>query len=1088
MEDNRIISIKDLYNIFTFKTTEEIKVPEKIYEQIIGQDEALDIIKKAAKQRRHVLLIGDPGTGKSMLARALAEMLSEDKESVRNLEDIVVFPNPNDEYNPIVKTFPAGMGKKIVEEMRKRLVEQAKMFRYFYILLLLISSLTPLYFYYVKNYIMAGATFIGFMILIAGLSFSMQFVQRQILKNLPKVIVDNSDKQSVPFVDATGAFEGMLFGDVLHDPYQSFSSISVAFFENPTKNFRKLMKMSDFVDYILFTHKDRLFIDNINDSIYYAVNLENEDWYTYTLENGKIKKVKIISVNKRVGEFNVIPVEKDDHFIALTPEHEIYTNKGLIKAEEYNNEKLFIYDLDLLTEEDIVKTYGEKELEKYNLYLIWKEFKEKNLNIGYKKAAKILNIPESKTKWWEKGMKPISFHVIKELKKLNLLPLKLSDNRLPTIARIYGYILGDGNIDKNLNTLSIISSNLEALNRILEDMKKVFGEFTYEIRENTTSYGKSYILRTTERRIIRFFVALGYTVGKKIDKEIKVPEFVLLRKDTIIEFLRGLFDSDGSVYSFGNKSNLRGTLCYSIASINDNKLTENRKKFLEEIKLLLELLDIKMNEINQELYDNGNKVEFRLLISHKPDNMIKFYELLRPIYNTNKAEILIKGINYAVNHPERTKKFHVKNIDPKVREVYNITTETGNLIVNGILVKNSGGLETPAHQRVIAGAIHKAHKGVLFIDEIGTLRPEVQIELLTVLQDKKYPIFGRSERSAGAMVRTTPAPADFVLVAAGNLETLDKLHPAFRSRIKGYGYEVFMKSEIPFTEEIAKKFAQFVAQEVNKSGNIPHFTKEAVIEIIREAQRRSGRKNYLTLRLRDLGGLVRLAGDIAKYKGKEYVDKEDVLEAKEKALSIEEQLSKYYIERRKQYQIVKTSGYEIGRVNGLAVIGSRLYYSGLVLPVEAEVVPGKGTGKVIATGNLGKIAKEAIVNVSTVIKKKFKEDLKKYDVHVQFLQTYEGVEGDSASITVATAIISALKNWPVRQDLAMTGSLSIRGEVLPIGGVIAKVEAAIESGLKEVLVPESNYDDIPEDLFDKIKITPVKTIDEVIDIAMEKDI
>ncbi|MGB9674823.1 MAG: ATP-dependent protease LonB, partial [Nanopusillaceae archaeon] len=397
----------------------------------------------------------------------------------------------------------------------------------------------------------------------------------------------------------------------------------------------------------------------------------------------------------------------------------------------------------------------------------------------------------------------------------------------------------------------------------------------------------------------------------------------------------------------------------------------------------------------------------------------------------------------------------------------------------------SGGLETPPHQRVIAGAIHKANKGVLFIDEIGTLRPEVQIELLTVMQEKKYPIFGRSERSAGSMVRTTPAPADFVLVAAGNLETLKNLHPAFRSRIRGYGYEVFMKNEVPFTKENALKFAQFVAQEVKKTGNIPHFTKEAVIEIIREAQRRSGRKAYLTLRLRDLGGLVRLAGDIAKSKGKKYVEPEDVIEAKEKALSLEEQISKYYIKKKKEYQVIKTEGYSIGRVNGLGVIGTNLYYSGIVLPVEAEVVPGKGLGKVIATGNLGKIAKEAIINVSAVIKKKFNEDLKRYNVHVQFLQTYEGVEGDSASITVATAIISALKNWPVRQDIAMTGSLSIRGEVLPVGGIIAKIEAAIDAGLKEVIIPEGNYNDVPDELFEKIKITPVKDIDEVIKIALK---
>ena len=111
--------------------------------------------------------------------------------------------------------------------------------------------------------------------------------------------------------------------------------------------------------------------------------------------------------------------------------------------------------------------------------------------------------------------------------------------------------------------------------------------------------------------------------------------------------------------------------------------------------------------------------------------------------------------------------------------------------------------------------------------------------------------------------------------------------------------------------------------------------------------------------------------------------------------------------------------------------------------------------------------------------------MKKYDVYVQFLQTADsGVEGDSASIAVATAIISALKGVPVRQDTAMTGSLSVRGEVLPVGGVTQKVEAAEEAGLKQVIVPEVNLNDIVLSRNSKIKIIPVKNIADVLKHAL----
>ncbi len=400
----------------------------------------------------------------------------------------------------------------------------------------------------------------------------------------------------------------------------------------------------------------------------------------------------------------------------------------------------------------------------------------------------------------------------------------------------------------------------------------------------------------------------------------------------------------------------------------------------------------------------------------------------------------------------------------------------------------SGGLGTPAHERVVAGMIHKSHMGVLFIDEIATLQPATQQELLSSLQERKFAITGQSERSAGAMVRTEPVPCDYVLVAAGNYETIKHMHPALRSRISGYGYEIYMKETIEDTEENRNKIAVFVAQEVTKDKKIPHFSREAVDAIIEEARRRANRKGHLTLRLRELGGLIRAAGDMAVEEKSKLVMKKHILGAKKIARTLEQQIADKFIEQKKEYEVIVTSGKRIGRVNGLAVIGNVPPYSGIILPIESEVTLGGKEGEIIATGKLGEIAKEAIKNVTAIIKKYFGEDIKeKYDIYVQFLQTYEGVEGDSASIAVATSVISAFKKVPVRQDFAMTGSLSVRGEVLPIGGVTAKVEAAIEAGIKNVVVPKTNLKDIiiDKDKMKKIKIIPVETITDVLKVVLD---
>jgi len=400
----------------------------------------------------------------------------------------------------------------------------------------------------------------------------------------------------------------------------------------------------------------------------------------------------------------------------------------------------------------------------------------------------------------------------------------------------------------------------------------------------------------------------------------------------------------------------------------------------------------------------------------------------------------------------------------------------------------SGGLGTPAHDRVEAGLIHKSHKGVLYIDEVATLNQKTQQQLLTAMQDRMLSITGQSELSSGAMVRTEAVPCDFVLVASGNIDTVRRMHPALRSRIRGYGYEIAVNHSMPDTMPNRRKLVRFTAQEITKDGKIPHFSRSAVMAIILEAKKRANRKHHLSLRLRDLGGLIRAAGDVAREEGIPFVEARHVFGSRDLARSLENQIADKQIERKKEYKIFQTVGSIIGRVNGLAVLsdptgGAR---GGHITPIEAQVTPAQGMGgRIFATGQLRVIARESVQNVSARIKKLTGKEISNMDVHIQFLGVH-GIDGDSASVTIATAIMSDLENIPVRQDLAMTGSLSVRGTVLPVGGITAKIEGAHQVGIKEVIIPAANIDDIvlDEKVSKSIRISPVETLDDVFSIAL----
>ncbi len=206
------------------------------------------------------------------------------------------------------------------------------------------------------------------------------------------------------------------------------------------------------------------------------------------------------------------------------------------------------------------------------------------------------------------------------------------------------------------------------------------------------------------------------------------------------------------------------------------------------------------------------------------------------------------------------------------------------------------GLGTPAYERVIPGSIHEAHQGVLFIDEMSHLG-ELQRFILTAMQDKEFPITGRNPQSAGASVKVDHVPCDFILVAACNIQDLENILSPLRSRIIGGGYEVLVDISMPDTAENQAKYAQFVAQEIAMDGHIPPASIPAVNAIIREGRNRAKKDkqlNALTLRLRELGGLIRAAGDLAVVEGSDIITEDHIARALRRAKPAEDQIRERY--------------------------------------------------------------------------------------------------------------------------------------------------------------------------------------------------
>ncbi|MFW9780587.1 MAG: S16 family serine protease [Candidatus Heimdallarchaeota archaeon] len=187
---------------------------------------------------------------------------------------------------------------------------------------------------------------------------------------------------------------------------------------------------------------------------------------------------------------------------------------------------------------------------------------------------------------------------------------------------------------------------------------------------------------------------------------------------------------------------------------------------------------------------------------------------------------------------------------------------------------------------------------------------------------------------------------------------------------------------------------------------------------------------------------------------------------------------------------IHTEGEVIGLVNGFAQYavlsdptgGAR----GGIIPIKVQVMPARGVGgRMIAIGSLRVIARESVQNISVLIKKYTDKDISKMDVHIHFVGAHV-IDDDSVSVAIATGMVSAFANLPVRQNLVMAGALSVQGEVMSIDGVVAMTKGASAAGIKHVIIPASNFEEVELDTENlaKVNIIPVKQLDEVLVIAL----
>ena len=356
------------------------------------------------------------------------------------------------------------------------------------------------------------------------------------------------------------------------------------------------------------------------------------------------------------------------------------------------------------------------------------------------------------------------------------------------------------------------------------------------------------------------------------------------------------------------------------------------------------------------------------------------------------------------------------------------------------------------------GLVSEAHGGILFIDEIGEMDPLLLNKLLKVLEDKRVhyesSYYDPDDPNVPRYIKKIfeeGIPADFVLIGATTREPA-ALNPALRSRCAEIYFEPLTPQDI---QEIVIKAADKLGAKIDKE--VPKIISDYTIE---------GRKanNILS----DAYGLALYQKKPSRRKTALKITKDHVYQVVQMA-----RLSPYTIRKSEEEA-------EVGRIFGLGVAG----FVGSVIEIEAVALAAreKGKGKLRFNDTAGSMAKDSVFNAASVVRKMLGAELEDYDLHINVIGG-GNIDGPSAGVAICLALLSVISGQPLRQDVAVTGELSLQGKIKPVGGIVEKIYGAKLAGMKKVLVPKDNEKDVPQDL-QGIEVVIVSRIEEALKEAL----